>query len=131
MGVNMTSEDSIKACEGFCHIILNTVSAEHDLNKYLPLLKKYGTLVQLGAVYGPHPVSQLHLMGTHQNITSTMIGGIKAHQELIHFCHKNNIYPEIELIEAKDIENTWKKLVKGENDGLRFVIDIKKSLENE
>lgn len=128
--VNMSDPDSIKACEGKCNIILNTVSAEHDLNIYLPLLKKFGTLVQLGAVYGPHPVSQLHLMGTHQNITSSMIGGQKTHQDVVDFCFKENIYPEIEMIEAKDLNAVWEKLIKGDNDGLRYILDIKKSLEN-
>ena len=86
--VNINDPESVKACAGKCNLILNTISAEHDLNTYLPLLKKSGTISQLGAVYNPHPVSQLGLMMTRQNITSSAIGGIKAHQELIDLCHK-------------------------------------------
>ena len=56
--------ESIKAQAGRCNIILNTVSANHDLNLYLPLLKKNGILVQLGATPAPHAINQLGLIMT-------------------------------------------------------------------
>jgi len=52
-----TDPASIEANAGRCNIILNTVSVNHDLNVYLPLLAKNGVLVQLGAAFAPHPVS--------------------------------------------------------------------------
>ena len=55
--VNMKSEESRKACAKKCNIILNTVSASHDLNVYLPLLATSGILVQIGACITPHPVN--------------------------------------------------------------------------
>lgn len=61
-----------------CDLILNTVSANHDLNVYMPLLAKSGTLVQLGLVTTPHPVNQLPLMFNRQGIAGSLIGGIAA-----------------------------------------------------
>lgn len=60
--VNMKSEESRLACAKKCDIILNTVSANHDLNVYLPLLANSGTIVQIGACLTPHPVNQIGLM---------------------------------------------------------------------
>lgn len=128
--VNMKSEESIKACAMKCDIILNTVSAGHDLNVYMPLLNKGGVMVQLGAALTPHPINQVGLMMNKQAIAGSIIGGIKSTQECVDFCAAKNIYPDCQMIEAKDLDATWDKLAKGENDGLRFVIDIKKSLEN-
>ena len=53
---------SIKACVGMCDIILNTVSASHDINLYVPLLAKQGVLVQMGAAMAPHSINQMPLM---------------------------------------------------------------------
>lgn len=128
--VNISSEESVKACGAICDLIINTISAEHDLNTYLPLLRKCGTITQLGAVFNPHPVSQLGLLGTRHHITSSMIGSLQAHQDVIDFCFKNSIYPDIEMVEAKDLTGIWEKLTKGEASGLRYVLDVKKSLEN-
>jgi uncharacterized zinc-type alcohol dehydrogenase-like protein len=69
--------ESIKKFAQRCDLILNTVSAAHDLNTYLPLLAKDGTLVQLGGILVPHQVSQLPLMFNRQRIAGSLIGGIK------------------------------------------------------
>lgn len=128
--VNINDPESVKACGVQCHLILDTISAQHDLNAYLPLLRKCGTISGLGAVYEPHPISQLGLLGTRHHITSSMIGSLQAHQDLINFCAEKNVYPDIELIEAKDLNAAWDKLSKGDPTGLRYVLDVKKSLEN-
>ena len=73
-----TNPDSIAAYAGKCNIILNTVSANHDLNVYLPLLAKNGVLVQLGAALAPHSVSQIPLIMGRKSIAGSGIGGIKA-----------------------------------------------------
>jgi len=63
-------------------------------------------------------------------VAGSLIGGMKSTQECVDFCAAKNIYPDCEMIEAKDLDATWDKLVQGGADGLRYVIDIKKSLEN-
>jgi alcohol dehydrogenase (NADP+) len=126
-----TDPESIKALTHKCDIILNTVSVPHDLNVYLQLLNYNGILVQLGGVIAPHTISQFPLMAKRHTISGSFIGGTQATQEVIDLCFKHNIYPDIQIIEAKDIDFAWKKLCEGKNDdGLRYVIDIKKSLLN-
>lgn len=123
--------ESLKANAYSIDVILNTVSAEHDAMTYLSLLKKGGTLVQLGGVPTPQPISQMPLMFNRWSIAGSLIGGIKETQECIDFCHAHKIYPEIELCEAKHLDDIWHKLQKeGNSGGLRYVLDIKKSLEN-
>ena len=89
-----------------------------------------GNLVQLGACLLPHPVCQVPLMMNRLSISGSIIGGIKETQEMVDFCFKHKIYPECQSIEAKDIDWAWDQLEKTNPDGVRFVIDIKKSLEN-
>ena len=126
-----TDPDSIAALAQKCDIILNTVSAPHDLNVYLQLLNYNGILVQLGLVTAPHTINQFPLMLKRHSIGGSFIGGTAATQEVIDLCFEHSIYPDIQLIEAKDIDWAWKKLCESKNgDGLRYVIDVKKSLLN-
>ena len=112
-------------------MILNTVSVEHDLNVYLACVKSSGRLVQLGAVGKPHMVSQLSLMFQRKSISGSFVGGIDCTQELLEFCAKHNITPDVQLIEAKEIQWAWDELCSAKNkDGIRYVIDIQKSLKN-
>jgi len=124
--------ESMKAHAGKCDLILNTVSATHDINAYIPLLAKGGaTLVQLGGVTTPHSVSNFPLMMSRISIAGSLIGGIKETQEVIDLCFKNGIYPDCKVVEAKDIDSCWDQLINSNADGVRFVIDIKKSLQNQ
>ena len=125
-----TDEESVKACAGKCDIILSTVSANHDLNVYIPLLAKSGNLVQIGAATAPHTLSQLPLMFGRLSVSGSIIGGVEATQECVDFCAKHKVYPDCKVIEAKEIDWAWDELRKSNADGVRFVVDIKKSLEN-
>jgi len=123
--------DSMKANAGKCDLILNTVSANHDINAYIPLLARNGsTLVQLGGVTSPHTISQMPLMFSRLSITGSLIGGIKETQEVVDLCFKHGIYPDCKIVEAKDIDSCWDQLKNTNADGIRYVIDVKKSLEN-
>lgn len=122
--------ESMKAHAGMCDLILNTVAASHDINTYLPLLAKGGaTIVQLGGVTTPMTLSQLPLMFNRMSVAGSLIGGIRETQECIDFCFKHGIYPDCETVEAKDIDRCWAQL-QSNADGIRYVIDVKKSLEN-
>lgn len=108
-------------------LILNTVSANHQAATYLSLLKQNGTLVQLGLVLEPHSVMQMQLMLTRTSLAGSMIGGMADTQEVIDFCHKHGLKPEIELITHKDLPKVY-KILNGKNDSIkRYVIDIEKS----
>jgi len=123
--------ESMKAQAGKCDLILNTVSANHDINLYLPLLKKGGsTIVQLGGVVRPHSINQIGLMMGRMSVAGSAIGGIRETQEVVDLCFRHNIYPDCELVEAKDIDECWRKLMESNADGIRYVLDIKKSLKN-
>lgn len=131
MFVSSKDEESMKKHAGKCDLILNTVSASHDINAYIPLLAKGGaTLVQLGGVTTPQTISQLPLMFNRLSIAGSLIGGIKETQEVVDLCFKHGIYPDCQVIEAKEIDWAWDKLINSNADGLRYVIDIKKSLQN-
>lgn len=116
------------AAAGTCDLILNTVSGDHDINTYLPLLAKNATIVQLGLSMKPHPICQLSLMFDRTAIAGSLIGGIEATQECLQFCADNNIYLDVEMIVASQLETVWNTLSTANKDGVRYVIDIKKSL---
>jgi len=130
MFVVSKDEESMKKGAKSCDLILNTVSANHELSHYLSLLRPSGTLVQLGLVTKPHTVSQLPLMFTKTAVAGSLIGGIKRTQELLEFCAAKQVLPDIEMIEAKDIDGSWDKLKDNTAGGTRFVIDIEKSKMN-
>lgn len=70
-------------------------------------------------------------MQNRQSVTGSMIGGIKSTQELIDFCAEKNIYPDCKIIEAHELDQTWELLAKGKAGGLRYVLDVKKSMKNQ
>ena len=86
---------------------MNTISGNHDINTYLPLLAKDVVIVQLGLALKPHSVSQVGLMFTRQSIAGSLIGGVAATQECIDLCFRHNIYPDCKIIEAKEINWAW------------------------
>lgn len=124
-----TDPESIKAHAGSCNIILNTVSANHDLNVYLPLIHRNGTLVQLGLCSEPHPIRQMSLMNGRKRITGTFVANTLDHQECVDFCKKNGILSDVQIIEANQLDWVYEQL-EHNKDGIRYVLDVKKSLEN-
>jgi len=93
-------------------------------------MKKNAKICQLGGVLAPHEFSNFQLMANRQSICGSLIGGIKDTQECVDLCFKHKIYPDCKMIEAKDIQWAWDQLNGSNPDGVRYVIDIKKSLEN-
>jgi uncharacterized zinc-type alcohol dehydrogenase-like protein len=70
------------------------------------------------------------LVFSRKSISGSCIGGINATQECVDFCSKHNILPDTQLVEAKEIDWAWEQLLTTNKDGIRYCIDIKKSLEN-
>merc|ERR1719322_955966 len=122
-----TSPDQMAAAGGSLDLILNTVSANHDLNIYLPLLAGKGVIVQLGLVMTPHPVMQLPLMFKKQSIAGSLIGGLPETQDCIDFCHKHNIVPKIKMVTCKDLDNVYVELASKNDTIIRNVLDIEAS----
>ena len=128
--VDSKDPESIKAASNTCDIILNTVSAEHQVMDYVPLLNYNGVIVQLGLVKDPHALPQIPLMFRRNTVTGSHIGGIKATEECLELCAKHGILPDVQHIKASEIDWAWNELVTQNPDGIRYVIDVKKSLED-
>lgn len=104
--------------------ILDAVAAPHDLNLYLGTLKRDGTMVLVGVPTKPAEVSAFSLIGGRKRLTGSLIGGIKETQEMLNYCFKKKVYPEIEMISASQINEAYERTIKGDVK-YRFVIDAK------
>lgn len=108
---------------GSFDFILDAVSAEHDLNAYLQLLKRDGTMTLVGAPEKPSPVSSFNLIVGRRQLAGSAIGGIRETQEMLDFCGEKGITADIELIKIQQINEAYERLAKGDVK-YRFVIDI-------
>lgn len=103
--------------------ILNTVAAPHELDPFLALLKRDGTLALVGAPASPHPSPNVfNLITKRRTIAGSMIGGIPETQEMLDFCAEHGIVSDIELIRADGINQAYERMLKGDVK-YRFVID--------
>jgi alcohol dehydrogenase (NADP+) len=103
--------------------ILDTVSADHDLNAYIQLLKVNGTLTLVGAPEKPAAVAAFGLLFGRRRLAGSAIGGIRETQEMLDFCADHGITSDIELIKIQDINQAYDRLLKSDVK-YRFVIDI-------
>ncbi len=105
-------------------LIIDTVSAAHDLNAQLNFLKTEGTLVLVGASPKPLEFSAPALILSRRTLAGSLIGGIQETQEMLDFCAKNNVLADVEVIPMKDINDAYERMIKGDV-RYRFVIDLK------
>lgn len=103
--------------------ILDTVSAPHDLKTYLKLLKTNGTHIMVGIPPEPSEIHPFHLMSGRKSLAASGIGGIPETQEMLDYCAEQNIVSDIEMIDIKDIDKAYERMVKGDV-RYRFVIDM-------
>lgn len=103
--------------------IVDTVSAPHDINMYLAMLKTRGTHISLGAPTEPYQVPAFSLMAGAKAIAGSGIGGLAETQEMLDFCAEHNIVSDIEMIDIKDIHAAYDRMEKGDV-RYRFVIDM-------
>lgn len=105
------------------HFILDTVSAEHDLNPYLALLKLDATMTLVGAPPQPAPVAAFNLITARRSLAGSGIGGIRETQEMLDFCADHDLTADIEMIKIQQIDQAYERLLKGDVK-YRFVIDM-------
>jgi alcohol dehydrogenase (NADP+) len=103
-------------------LILNTVSADLDINLYLGLLKLDGALVVIGLPGKPYEVSGFNLLRLRRSLAGSMIGGLPELQEMLHFCSEKNILSDVEVINANYINEAYERTVASDVK-YRFVID--------
>jgi alcohol dehydrogenase (NADP+) len=104
------------------HFILDAVSAAHDVNAYLNLLRRDGSLVLVGAPEKPFPVQSFGFIMGRRSLSGSAIGGIRETQEMLDFCAEHNITADVERIPISKINEAYDRLLRGDVK-YRFVID--------
>jgi uncharacterized zinc-type alcohol dehydrogenase-like protein len=103
--------------------ILDTVSAAHDINTYLGLLKRDRTLVQVGVPEKPLTLSVFSVVWRRRSLAGSLIGGIAETQEMLDFCAEHGITSDIEMIPMSEINTAYERMLKSDVK-YRFVIDM-------
>ncbi|NOT74154.1 MAG: NAD(P)-dependent alcohol dehydrogenase [Cyclobacteriaceae bacterium] len=114
---------TLKSLRNHFDFIIDTVSAEHDLNLYLGLVKSGGTHILVGVPPNPAPVHHFSLIAKRKTLAGSMIGGIKETQEMLDFCAERKIMSDVEVIAMKDINGAYERMIKNDV-RYRFVIDM-------
>ncbi len=122
----VVSKDEVQmaAQAGSFDFILDAVSAEHDINAYLNLLKRDGHLVLVGAPEKPLPVQPFPLIFRRRSFSGSLIGGLPETQEMLDFCGRHGITCDIEMIRMDQINEAYERMLKSDVK-YRFVIDMK------
>lgn len=120
--VVVKSPEDLKPLSRSFDLILNTVSAEIDINVYIATLKIDGTLVVIGLPGAPYPVHVGSLLNGRKSLAGSMIGGIAEMQEMIDFCATHSIVSDIEVISADYVDTAYDRTVASDVK-YRFVID--------
>lgn len=115
--------EQFKSVKGTFDFILDTVSAPHDMNAYLGLLRTNGVHICVGIPPGQLEVHPFSLLGKRKSIAGSGIGGLPETQEMLDYCAAHNIVSDIEMIDMKDIQNAFDRMAKGDV-RYRFVIDM-------
>jgi uncharacterized zinc-type alcohol dehydrogenase-like protein len=108
---------------GSFDFILDAVSAEHDLNAYILLLRRDGNLTMVGAPEKPFPVSGFGLLFGRRSLSGSLIGGIAETQEMLDFCGAHNITADVEVIPIQKLNEAYARMLKSDVK-YRFSIDM-------
>jgi uncharacterized zinc-type alcohol dehydrogenase-like protein len=120
----LTSDAGVLAkYANYFDFIIDTVSAQHDFNTYLNLLKRDATLILVGAPPKPIDFPAFGIIPKRRRIAGSMIGGIRETQEMLDFCAEHNIVSDVEVIPMQEINTAYERMLKGDV-RYRFVIDM-------
>ena len=108
---------------GSFDFILDTVSADHDINAYINLLRRDGNITLVGAPEKPLAVAAFGLIGGRHSLSGSPIGGIPETQEMLDFCGKHNITSDVEVIPIQKINEAYERLVRSDVK-YRFSVDM-------
>ena len=108
---------------GSFDFILDAVSAEHDINAYIQLLRRDGNITLVGAPEKPLPVSAFGLLFGRKSLSGSPIGGLPETQEMLDFCGKHNITADVEVIQIQKVDEAYDRLLK-QDVKYRFSIDM-------
>jgi uncharacterized zinc-type alcohol dehydrogenase-like protein len=117
-----SDRETFKKLRSSFDLILNTVSANFDINAYLRLLRVDGTLVTVGAPPAPDEVQAFALIAGRRSLAGSAIGGLPDTQQMLDFCAEHGVRPAIELIAADAVDGAYDRVVNSDV-RYRFVID--------
>jgi alcohol dehydrogenase (NADP+) len=118
-----TDKKTMEELASSFHFIIDTVSAPHDYNEYMGLLKTDGVMVLLGAPPQPTPVSAFPFIFGRRSLVGSLVGGIKETQEMLDYCAEHNITSDVEVISIDQINEAYERTLSGDVH-YRFVIDM-------
>lgn len=120
----LTSDEAVmKSLSNHFDFIIDTVSAPHDMNAFLRLLRLDGTLVLVGVPPSNLEVHPFSVIAGRKKLGGSMIGGVKETQEMLDYCAKHNIMSDVEVIPIQQINAAYERMIKGDV-RYRFVIDM-------
>jgi uncharacterized zinc-type alcohol dehydrogenase-like protein len=120
--ISKNADEMAKHANSF-DFILDCVSAEHDMNAYLSLLRRDGTLCLVGAPENPLQIAAFALLAGRKAVAGSAIGGIRETQEMLEFCAEHNIVSDIEMTTFEKVNEAYERVVKSDVK-YRFVLDI-------
>lgn len=118
-----TNTEDLKKVKGYFDFIIDTVSAPHDYNLYLSLLKADGIHICVGVPPTPAQINGFSLIAARKSLAGSSIGGIPETQEMLDYCAEHKITSNVEVIDIKDINQAYERMLKGDVK-YRFVIDM-------
>jgi len=118
-----TDDAQLKKYDSYFDVLLNTISANHDYEKYLNLLGYEGKMMIVGLPSRNPEVKPFALLKNRRSITGSMIGGTKETQEMLDYCAEKNIVSDVEVIPIQQINEAYERMIKNDV-RYRFVIDL-------
>ncbi|HSN15843.1 MAG TPA: NAD(P)-dependent alcohol dehydrogenase [Anaeromyxobacteraceae bacterium] len=118
-----TEKGAFKALAGRFDLIIDTISAPHDYDRYLGTLRPQGTMVLLGVPPEPTPVHAFSLIQGNKRLVGSLIGGIAETQALLDFCGSKKIVSDVEVIPIQRVNEAYDRTIRGDV-RYRFVIDL-------
>ena len=122
-GVMEDDKEALKSLKNSFDFMLSTIPEKHDINPFIPLLKRDKTIVLVGALEPMKGVDNSVVAFSRKSVAGSLIGGIADTQEVLELCAKHNIGPDIEIIPIQKINEAFKALENGDV-RFRYVIDM-------
>jgi uncharacterized zinc-type alcohol dehydrogenase-like protein len=120
--VTTSEPGALNGAEGSFDLVVSTVSAALDLDRYVPLLDVDGVFVNVGLPPGPLALGAGTLVGRRRSIAGSMIGGVAETQDMLDFCASHGLGADVEVVSAPQIDAAWQRVLTGDV-RYRFVID--------
>ena len=121
--VYVDSRDKLRPYNGSLDYMISTIPYDYKVSNYVSLVKPYGSFTQVGVpIGGKLTINNFAFVNNRVNYNGSLIGGIPETQEVVDYCAKNKIYPQIQMIKAEEISDAWEKVINKEA-RYRYVID--------